>query len=57
VPTLSGIDVAHVLESEVVGDLPGRQEGVEAEAAGQEGRPSNAIVWSCARSETACSIE
>jgi len=38
VPAPSGVDVPHVLEAEVVGDLPGREEGVEAEVAGQEGQ-------------------
>jgi len=38
VPTLVGIDIPHVLKAEVIGDLSGRQEGVEAEVAGQEGK-------------------
>ena len=38
VPALIGVDVAHVLKAEIVGDLAGRQEGVQAEVAREEGQ-------------------
>ena len=46
VPSLLGVDVAHVLEPEVVGTFPGGRKVSAPKSPVRKARPSNAMVWS-----------